>query len=175
MAGTMKTAALLSFGAAVLFAVLYRFVPEGYLLTVAIACGTTAYHFGMRLLVGALFNRRMKNRADYTRKWYQVGPAEQKLYRMLRVKRWKGRMPTYDKAVFDPERHSWDEIAQAMCQSELVHETIIVLSFLPVTASVWFGASAVFWTTSALAAAFDLMFVMIQRYNRPRIVRLIRK
>ena len=27
--------------------------------------------------------------------------------------------------------------------------------------------------TSALAAGFDLLFVMMQRYNRPRIVRLI--
>ena len=64
--------------------------------------------------------------------------------------------------------HTWDEIAQAMCQAELVHETIVVLSFLPVAASVWFGAAAVFLVTSLAAAAFDLMFVMMQRYNRGR-------
>lgn len=34
--------------------------------------GTTAYHLGMRLLVGLLYNLIMKNQADYTKKWYQL-------------------------------------------------------------------------------------------------------
>ena len=59
-----------------------------------------------------------------------------------------------------------------MCQAEIVHEVIIIFSFLPVLASYWFGSFAVFMITSIGAAAFDLMFVMIQRYNRPRIVKL---
>ena len=67
-----------------------------------------------------------------------------------------------------------DEIAQAMCQAELVHETIVILSFVPVAFSAVFGAFWVFLITSLCAAAFDLMFVIIQRYNRPRIIRLIK-
>ena len=81
-------------------------------------------------------------------------------------------MPTYDPIQFSLENKSFDAVAQAMCQAEIVHEVIIVFSFLPILASHWFGAFDVFMITSIGAAAFDLMFVMMQRYNRPRIVKL---
>ncbi len=145
------------------------------IFSLAITFGTTAYHLLMRLGVGLAFDAAMGNRADYTKRWYQSRAWEKKLYEKLRVKRWKGAMPAYDAGLFDPAKHSWDEIAQASCQAELVHETIILLSFVPIVFSVWFGAIAVFAVTSVLAALFDLSFVIIQRYNRPRIVRLIRR
>lgn len=90
------------------------------------------------------------------------------------MKHWKNKLPSYQPEYFDPQKHSWDEIAQAMCQAELVHEVIVVLSFVPIAFSVWFGALPVFVITSVAAAAFDLMFVIIQRYNRPRVMRLIK-
>lgn len=74
--------------------------------------------------------------------------------------------------MFSIQNHSWDEIAQAMCQAELVHETNMVLSFLPMIAVKWFGSFGVFLITSVCGAAFDLVFVIIQRYNRPRVVKL---
>ena len=55
-----------------------------------------------------------------------------------------------------------------------MHETIVVLSFVPIVAGVWFGAYPVFVITSALAAMLDLMFVMIQRYNRQRVIKLMK-
>ena len=81
-------------------------------------------------------------------------------------------MPTYDNALFDPRLHTWDEVAQAMCQAELVHETIALLSFLPIAAGLRFGAYPVFIVTSVLSAGYDLLFVMMQRYNRQRIMAL---
>ena len=89
------------------------------------------------------------------------------------MKKWKKYFPTYDPNVFDKKQHSWDEIAAATCQSELVHETIVVLSFLPIVFSVWFGATLVFTLTSIFSALFDLTFVMIQRYNRPRVLKVL--
>ena len=62
-----------------------------------------------------------------------------------------------------------------MCQAECVHETNIVLSFLPIFAVHWFGAAPVFIATSVCAAMIDLAFVIIQRYNRPRIVSLMQR
>ena len=53
-------------------------------------------------------------------------------------------MPTYDSALFSPQKHTWDEIAQAMCQAELVHEVIAVLSFVPIIMTIWWGAFEVF-------------------------------
>ncbi len=145
------------------------------LLTLAITCGTFAYHLDMRLLVGWLFNALMHNRANYRRAWFRTQPWEEKLYALLQVKRWKKRLPTFAPETFDPKRHSWDEIAQAMCQAELVHETIVVLSFVPLAVIPRFGAPAVFIITSVLSALFDLTFVIIQRSNRPRVVRLAEK
>ena len=59
-----------------------------------------------------------------------------------------------------------------MCQAELVHEVNIAVSFVPILFSVWVGALPVFVITSILAAGYDLLFVILQRYNRPRVLRL---
>ena len=61
-----------------------------------------------------------------------------------------------------------------MCQAELVHETIVVLSFLPILAGIWFGDFPVFIITSLVAAMVDMSFVIMQRYNRQRIMKVMR-
>ena len=170
---TLLTVLILA-GTAV-FAVLYRETACRVYLPLAITFGTTAYHVVMRQLVALAFHTVMRNRADYRKRWYQVGRREMALYDRLRVKKWKRRMPTYDPTQFDPRRHTWEEIAQAMCQAELVHETIAVLSFLPIAAGAWFGAYPVFIVTSILAALFDMLFVVMQRCNRQRIMQLLKR
>lgn len=156
----------------VVFAVLFANTRTGAFYSLAVTFGTVAYHFLMRLGVGFAFDITMKNRADYNSAWFKCRPWEKKLYKFLGVKNRKHRLPTFEPNVFNPKLHTWDEIAQAMCQAELVHETIVILSFVPVAFSAVFGAFWVFLITSVCAAAFDLMFVIIQRYNRPRIIRM---
>lgn len=143
------------------------------LLPFAITFGTIAYHLVMRALVGAIFNLTMQNNANYEKLWYQVGPHEMSVYKKLKVKKWKTKLPAYDASLFDLRKHSLEEIAQAMCQAELVHEAIFVLSFLPIIAGFWFGQFSVFIATSVLAAFVDAIFAIVQRYNRQRILRLI--
>lgn len=172
MSGTMKAVTAASLVGTVVFGLLYQLNPYGIFLTLAITSGTIFYHLGIRLAVGWIYQKTMGNHADYSKGWYQLRPWENRLYQRLNVKRWKNKLPTYNPESFSPKRHSWDEIAQAMCQSELVHETNIPLSFCPLIAVKWFGSPEVFLITSLLAAVFDLMFVIIQRYNRPRIVKL---
>lgn len=137
-------------------------------------CGTTAYHFIMRWVVAFIYNSIMHNRADYRKHWYQVSKSEMKLYEKLHVKKWKNLMPTYNPSLFDPRQHTWEEIAQVTCQAELGHETIVVLSFVPIVAGHWLGGYPAFIITSILAAMFDMMFVIMQRYNRQRILKLIK-
>ncbi len=153
----------------------YLLIPSDIAEALAITAGTFFYHFIMRMGVGTAFHAALHNRVDYTKAWFQPKPFEKRLYALLKVKRWKHHMPTYDPHTFDPKAHTLDELAQAMCQSELVHETIIVLSFLPLFASVLFGAFFVFLLTSLAAALFDLSFVILQRFNRPRIITLIER
>ncbi len=148
---------------------------DGPFLSLSITASTFLYHFGMRLFVGAVVNSVMHNHADYNAPWFCPRKWETKLYQMLRIKCWKQKMPTYNPELFDGKKHTMSEIAQAMCQAEIVHEIIVLLSFLPLLAVNYVGAFPVFLITSLLSALFDLSFVMIQRYNRPRIVRILEK
>ena len=175
MAKKMTLTAALSLAGTVILSVLYQNTRQEALLSFAITFGTISYHLIMRLLVGLAYHVGMRNKADYRKRWYRVGQREMAVYEALRVKRWKAKMPTFDGALFDPHVHTWDEIAQATCQAELVHETIAALSFLPIAAGIWFGAYPVFIITSVLAAACDLLFVMMQRYNRQRIRKLLQR
>lgn len=173
MSKVMNLTTVFCFIMAAFTAILYRSSNSEICLTLAITFGTITYHLGMRLLVGLLYNIGMRNRVDYTKKWYQIHSWESRLYQFLRVKKWKAKMPTYNPDTFSNRKHTWDEIAQAMCQSELVHETNILLSFVPLIASVTFGEFSVFLITSICSAAFDLLFVIMQRYNRSRIVKMV--
>ena len=175
MAKGMKIVAWLSVLVTAVFFILYKINPRGIFLTAVITAGTVSYHFWMRLFVGGVFDLLLNNKVDYNKKWFRVGKTEQKIYKILKVKQWKKYFPAYEPSVFDTHLHSWDEIAGATCQSELVHETIAVLSLLPIVASIWFGATAVFILTSVFSAMFDLIFVIIQRYNRPRVLKVLIK
>ena len=173
MMKNLKWIAALTFAGTVLFAILYIKTAWGVMISLAITTGTVTYHIGMRLLVGFAFRSVMRNKADYQRRRYRVGKFEMSVYEKLKVKKWKRAMPTYDRTLFDRRVHTWDEIAKATCQAERIHETIVVLSFLPILEGIRFGAYPVFITTSVLAAAFDTLFVIIQRYNRQRILALL--
>ena len=168
MARGMKLGAAVCVALTVVFSLLQ-------LTPLTITAGTFSYHLLMRLAVGFAFDRTLNNHVDPDHRWFRLLTFEEALYERLQVGRWKSDMPTYDPDAFDRHKHSWEEIAQAMCQAELVHEVIAVLSFLPVLASVWLDEPVVFAVTSALAAAFDLLFVVIQRYNRPTLSLLAKK
>lgn len=175
MAKIMKTCALVTTLATVLCALLHSYLQMDLLLTLTLTFGTTAYHFVMRLLVGWTVDRIFRNRLPCRAGWFRVRPFEQKLYSALKLKKWKAHIPTYDPSLFDRRLHSWEEIAQASCQAELVHEGIMVLSLLPILAAIPFGEFWVFFITSLLAACLDALFVILQRYNRPRLLNLINR
>ena len=171
----IKNITIISFILTLLFSAVYFHTENSVSLSLVITMGTTLYHFAMRLVVGFFYDRIMNNKADLSRWWYQPKGFEKRIYNWLNVKNWKGIMPSYEPELFDPQKHTWNEIAQAMCQAELVHETIILLSFVPILFAKIFGALPVFLITSVLAAAFDMIFVIMQRYNRPRVIRLAEK
>lgn len=158
--------------AAFILTISYAFIESHFILSAAITAWTFSYHLLMRLLVGWIIDQVMHNQANCYHKWFQLKKFEKTLYRILKIRRWKNKMPTYSPELFDAKKHSYTEIAQAMCQAEIVHECIIVLSFLPVVLSFFVGDFWVFLLTLIAAALFDSLFVMMQRFNRPRILKL---
>ncbi len=84
-------------------------------------------------------------------------------------------MPTYNPDDFSLKKHTASEILKTMCVSELVHESIVVFSFAPLLVVPVFGEFWVFFLTSLTAACYDMLFVLLQRYNRPRMQYLASK
>jgi hypothetical protein len=164
----MQTTAAVSALLTGLFLLLYFRLHSGWLLSIAVTFGTTFYHFAMRLLVGTL----VPNTLSCNARWFQQRPWESDLYRKLKVKNWKKHLPTYDPDAFSLDLHTPEQILANMCQAEVVHEIIVLCSFLPLAAVPFLGALPVFLITSILSAAADLIFTIAQRYNRPRILRL---
>lgn len=140
----------------------------------AITFGTMLYHFAMRLAVGYAM-LLVPRRFDADKGWFAERKWEKKLYAFLRVRRWKHKVPTYNPEDFDLDRHTLPEIIQTMCVSELVHEVIWILSFVPLLFAIPFGEFFVFLFTSLAAAAVDSVFVILQRFNRPKVVKLSRR
>ncbi len=174
MKENMLTATATFLLAAIIFKISYDATGIPVLYSMMVTFGIVFYHFGMRLAVGGLINVRFHNRMNYRRKWFREKPFEKNLYKKLRVKKWKERIPTFTPESFAFKRNQAEEIVQASCQAEVVHEVIMVLSFVPLVFSIWAGDTAVFAITSCAACFLDLVFVIVQRYNRPRLVRLIR-
>ncbi len=160
--------------AAIIFKILYGVMDLPVFYSMMVTFGTVFYHFGMRLAVGTIINAGFHNRMNYRGKWFGEKHFEKSLYQKLKVKKWKARIPTYVPENFSLKKRQVEEIIQASCQAEVVHEIIMILSYVPLVFSVWTGDIAVFVITSCAACLVDLVFVIVQRYNRPRLIRLLR-
>ena len=66
--------------------IIYQNNNSSIFLTLAITFGTITYHFGMRLLIGWLVMILMKNKADYTKQWYQLHSWEKAFYKKIKIK-----------------------------------------------------------------------------------------
>ena len=154
-------------------AVTYHLVPHDWLLSAAITTGTTFYHFAMRLVVGSIVPSCIQK--PMAHRWFAQKRLAPRMYAFLRVKQWKDHMPTYAPASFSLRHNSLERIVYNSCVSEAVHTVIVLFSFVPILFSLWWDALPVFLITSILAALFDSCFIIMQRYNRPRLVRILRK
>ena len=143
--------------------------------TLTIMLGVTLYHFVMRLLVGTVVNGIMKNKANYKNIWFREKRFENKLYKLMRVRKWKKYLPTYDVNTFDTSQKTVQDIAEATCQAEIVHEVIMLFSLLPIVTIPFLGGAVSMIITSILAMLFDSLFVILQRYNRPKLIKVMKR
>lgn len=151
----------------------YHYYPYNLYLVLSIILGVLLYEMFMRMIVGTLINKKFQNHINYELDWFQEKNFESDIYKSLQVQKWKKLMPTYSPKSFNLKKHSFDQIIQSTCQSEIIHEIIIVLSFVPVIFSLTFGHFWIILVVSVLAALIDLTFVILQRYNRPRLIRIM--
>lgn len=171
----MKALAIGTAAVTLVLGLLFHWSRADWVLSAAISFGTTAYHFCMRLAVGYLVPKLTGYRFDPESPWFRSRCWEAKLYKVLRVKRWKGKLPTYAPSQFSLETQTPEQILRNMCGAEAVHGIIMALSLLPIGLSGVFGTPGVFLGTSLAAALFDSLFVIVQRYNRPRLARILKR
>lgn len=155
--------------AAVVLVLLNWLFPADWLLFTAIACATAMYHYAMRLILGKVSEKWFPKDLDANSLWFRQKSWEPKLYALLKVRRWKSKLPTAYPEAYDLKARTLEQIIENTCHAELVHELIALMSFLPLTFALFWGQFPVFLITSLLAAASDLVFAVIQRYNRPRL------
>ncbi|MBD5129353.1 MAG: hypothetical protein HDT43_05465 [Ruminococcaceae bacterium] len=150
---------------------IYRLNGAKLCISVGITAMTVCYHFTIRLFIGNIVDAVMRCEADWRKPWFGERKFEKKLYKKLKVKQWKDRMPTADESAFNIKKKPIERVIGATCQAEIVHEIDIIASLAAILFAVWFGELWVFVITSVLGAAFDMLFVIIQRYNRPRLIK----
>lgn len=171
----LYTSIVISVSLFALFYSLFKLTDNVIAETLYITFMTFSYHFIMRLVVGMVTNPIFHKVYDYNNWWFKQKKFEKRFYKILKVKDWKEKVPSWSPGAFSLKDKSLHNIAVGMCNAELVHEIIVFLSFVPILFSIKYGVPAVFICTSILAGAFDMIFVIIQRYNRPRIIKLMRK
>ncbi len=132
------------------------------------------YQLGLRLEFGVLTSK-IKDKLKSNSFLFRIRKFEDKLYKALNVKKWKSKAITYDPDAFDIKRHRKEEVLKTMLKSELDHwiNELISLSTL-LFAFIW-GAFPALLIACILVMLFDVQFIFIQRFNRPRLERLIER
>ena len=110
-----------------------------------------------------------KNKLSF---WFSQSEVEKKLYKKLKVKQWKDKFPTYDTKLFSVNSDAKENLIKTMIQSENVHLLLIFLSFIPLKLGKYFGHWPVLILLCLIFAVVHIPFVMIQRYNLPRVAEL---
>lgn len=142
---------------------------------ITITLVVTFYHFLIRLIIGFIVNLIMKNKANYKNAWFREKSFEKKLYKFLGVRKWKKYIPTYSPETFDTSKKTIKEIIGATCQAEIVHEVIMLFSLLPIALIPLLGSAVAFIITSVLSMLIDFIFVILQRYNRPKLIKVMER
>ncbi len=157
---------------AVICFVLYyaRIVPHGAVLWTGITTFTILYHFWGRILLGH-WTKLWGIHHDHW--WFRQHKFEMELYKLLRVRRWKEKVLTYDPAAFSVKDHTLEEIANTMSKAETDHWINEALSLSTLLFGIIWGELWIFLVTAILAMLFDAQFIVVQRYNRPKVLRAI--
>lgn len=104
--------------------------------------------------------------------WFRECNWEKHFYDFIKVKQWKTRVGTYDKKLFAGKNLSKEKLVMTITQSELVHEIVFLLSFCPIYLAKTFGHTPLLVVLCIIFAAANLPFIFIQRYNRPRVMKM---
>lgn len=135
---------------------------------------TIMYHFWVRIIMGNVL-KLFKKHITYKQYFFKEKKFEKKFYDLIKVKSWKDKVLTYAPQEFDLKENSLETVANNMAKAELDHWINSLISISTIS----FGfISNVFWpfiVSAIFAMAFETQFIVLQRYNRPRVVKIIQR
>ncbi|MBQ2836158.1 MAG: hypothetical protein IJE68_04925 [Clostridia bacterium] len=144
------------------------------ILWIGIIAFTIMYHFWVRIIMGNL-SKLFKKHINYQQWWFKEKNFEKGLYKLLHVKEWKGKALTYNPESFSLKEHTLEEIANTMVKSELDHWINEAISLSTLLFIIPWGRTWAFVISAIAAMIFDSQFIIIQRYNRPRVLKILEK
>lgn len=150
----------------------FGFYENSVILWIGIVSFMILYHFSVRIFMG-MVTKLFK--LDYNHVFYKQRSFEKRLYKLLGVKKWKRKVLTFEPEKYDVNSRTLNEIATTMCKSELDHWINEVISVLSILFALLWGCLPAFLITAVAAMLFDAQFIVVQRYNRPIVLRLIGK
>ena len=112
---------------------------------------------------------------------YRCYDFEKQLYQKLRVREWQDKVPDMSRILpmFMPPKRLTKGYQQRLplmiqetCVAEFIHGTLILAGFACL--KIWPGIGGEIMTTAYILLG-NLPFIIIQRYNRPRLSRLLVK
>lgn len=115
---------------------------------------------------------------DYRRPCFHVSTREEAFYRSIRLHRWKKYLPEYPgigrhrfaKRHLDETKPDYlRRFITSTCRVEMVH----VIVMLPLPFFIIWNSPFMFSLNIIYCVAMNVPFWMIQRFNRPRLVRLL--
>lgn len=168
----MYTAIALMALVSALFLTLYytEILPHNAVLWIGIVSFMILYHFGLRILFGE-FTKRLK--INYRHPFFKRRKFEKKLYSVLRVRFWKDRVLTFDPDSYNFKTRTLDELATTMSKSETDHWINEAISLSSLLFALLWGKFPIFLITCIAAMIFDAQFIVVQRFNRPIVLRLM--
>ncbi len=144
--------------------------------TVLLWCGIVSfmilYHFGLRIFMG---NVTKLFSVDYKHFWFKRRGFEKPIYRLLMVRHWKDKVLTFDPESFDFKNRTLDQLATTMAKSELDHWINEAISVVSIFFALIWGCLPAFLISAVAAMIFDAQFIIVQRYNRPIVLRLMER
>lgn len=154
---------------------LFFFLMVNFVRDIFCALGITSmmlcYHFTIRLVIGGVTDRIKPEQFNPESRRFREFKFEKRFYKVIRVKKWKKFVPTYDKRLFSLRDNSVNDIIVETCRAETVHWLCAASSLVTVSFSAVLGALPAFLVTGIIGALVELVFVIVQRYNRPRLIK----
>ena len=133
-------------------------------------------------IIGRLFPRKLINENKFPFKIYNW-EKNGKIYDCLKIKKWKTRLPDasvilnkFIPKIYPKKRMKNKEVDKAFilvkesCVAEMTHKVVSILGFfcIKICRKKGFLIALVYYI-------FNIPFVLIQRYNRPRFLKLTNK